>query len=134
MSHLLRETQSLFHRWRTSACVTLLLLALVCVGVAHAEAATSRYCSGCTIGGNGGSVTASTPRYITSNYVHRLSGPSSGVTIGARAYYTDNGSWGNFVYSTSTQVTHGYTGGRPARGSASNFGAGNYGFNAHVNY
>ncbi|MBI2691968.1 MAG: hypothetical protein HYX29_08505 [Solirubrobacterales bacterium] len=107
---------------------------LIGVGVANAEAATYGYCSGCTINGNGGSVTAGISRYITSNYVHRLSGPSGGVTIGARAFYTDNGSWGNFVYSTSTEVTHGYSGSRPARGSASNFGAGNYGFNAHVLY
>lgn len=132
---MLRETHAPFVRWRKSACVTCSMLALfVFIGAASAEAATYRYCSGCTIGGNGGLVTASSSRYITSNYVHRLSGPSSGVTIGARAYYTDNGSWGNFVYSTSTEATHLYSGSRPARGSASNFGAGNYGFNAHVLY
>lgn len=132
---MLRETQNQFGRWRKSAyAIGASIAVLACFGVGYAQAATSHYCSSCTIGGNGGSVTAGTARYITSNYVHRLSGPGSGVTIGARAYYTDNGSWGNFVYSSSTQVTHSYSGGRPARGSASNFGGGNYGFNAHVNY
>lgn len=134
MSHLLRETHIDSNRWRRTACAFIATLVLIiCTGVTNAEAATYRYCSGCTIY-SGVPYTASSSRYITSNYVHRLSGPSSGITIGARAFYTDNNSWGNFVYSTSTQVTHLYSGGRPARGSASNFGAGNYGFNAHVLY
>lgn len=131
---MLRETHTETSRWRRTACVFIATLVLIiCTGVTNAEAATYRYCSGCTIF-SGVPYTAGGSRYITSNYVHRLSGPSSGVTIGARALYTDNYSWGNFAYSTSTEVTHLYTGGRPARGSASNFGAGNYGFNAHVLY
>lgn len=100
---------------------------------ASAEAASYHYCSSCTI--NAGSTRiAGSARYITLDYVHRLSGPSSGVTIGAIARYADTGSWGNYVYSTSTEVTHSYNGSRPAYGAATNFGAGNYGFNAHVNY
>lgn len=131
---MLRETHRQSSHWRRIAClIASTLVLLLHAGGARAEAATYRYCSGCTIYGYS-PFTAPSSRYITSNYVHRLSGPSSGITIGARAYYTDNGSWGNFVYSTSTEVTHGYSGSRPARGSASNFGAGNYGFNAHVLY
>jgi hypothetical protein len=106
---------------------------MLCVGVATASAASSAYCSGCTIGSNS-LVKAATARYISLDYVHRLSGPGSDVTIGAIAQYSDNGAWGNYVYSTSTEVTHGYSGSRPARGAAANFGAGNYVFNAHVNY
>jgi hypothetical protein len=131
---LIRETHTDSNRWRKTACAFIATLVLIIgTGTATAEAATYRYCNGCTIY-SGVPYTASSSRYITSNYVHRLSGPSGGITIGARALYTDNNSWGNFVYSTSTEVTHLYSGGRPARGSASNFGAGNYGFNAHVLY
>lgn len=130
---MLREIHAQPVRRRILACAIGATFAILCVGAARAEAATYRYCAGCTIYA-GSPFTAGTSRYITSNYVHRLSGPSGGVTIGARALYTDNNSWGNFVYSTAREVTHGYSGGRPARGSASNFGAGNYGFNAHVLY
>lgn len=103
------------------------------ISAVPAESATSRYCDGCTIYSNS-LVKATVARYITLDYVHRLSGPSSGVTIGAIAQYADNYAWGNYVYSTSTEVTHGYSGSRPAWGAAANFGAGNYGFNAHVRY
>lgn len=112
------------------AAVTALTLSVV---VAVAEAASYNYCSGCTISSNS-LVKAASSRRITLDYVHRLSGPGSGVTIGAIAQYADNGAWGNYVYSNSTEVTHGYSGSRPAWGAAANFGAGNYGFNAHVNY
>jgi hypothetical protein len=117
------------HAFLLAACTALTLS----IAVASAEAATYNYCSGCTISSSS-LVKASTYRYITLDYVHRLSGPGSGVTIGAIAQYADNGSWGNYVYSTSTEVTHGYSGSRPAWAAAANFGAGNYGFNAHANY
>jgi hypothetical protein len=45
-----------------------------------------------------------------------------------------DGSWGSYVYSTTTQVQHGYNGTRNAWGATTNFGGGNYWFNAHVNY
>ncbi len=72
--------------------------------------------------------------YITYDYVHRLSGPGSGVVIGAIAKYADDGSWGSWATSSATEVAHGYSGSRPAWGAAGNFGGGNYGFHAHVNY
>lgn len=109
--------------------ISLALLA----GTASAEAASHHYCSSCTIYAWTSKVDP-TAHYITLNYVHRLSGPSSGVTIGARAKYVSDGSWGSYVYSTTTEVQHGYNGTRNAWGAATNFGAGNYGFNAHVNY
>lgn len=115
---------------RLALAATVLLL----VGVAApASAATDHYCSGCTIYSNQ-LVENTYYHYITSDYVHRLSGPTTGVTIGAIAQYADNYAWGNYVYSTSKEVIHGYSGKRPAWGAAANFGAGNYGFNAHVNY
>jgi hypothetical protein len=98
-----------------------------------ASAATDHYCSGCTIYSKS-TVMAVYYHYITLDYVHRLSGPGSGVTIGAIAKYADNGQWGNYVYSTSTVAMHGYSGSRPAWGAGTNFGNGNYAFNAHVNY
>jgi hypothetical protein len=122
------------HAVRRELALILALTALaLSAGVASADGQTHHYCSGCTI--NAGLTYKDPNDYsITQDYVHRLSGPSSGVTIGAAAYYTDTGSWGNWVYSTSTEVTHGYGGSRPARGAAGNFGAGNYGFNAHVTF
>lgn len=98
-----------------------------------ANAGTHHYCSSCTIY-SGSLKLDPTAHYITLDYVHRLSGPGSGVTIGAIAKYVSDGSWGSYVYSTSTEVQHGYNGTRAAWGAAANFGAGNYGFNAHVNY
>lgn len=98
-----------------------------------ASAATYQYCSGCTIYANG-YVKSGVAAYLTLDYVHRLSGPGSGVTIAAVAQYADNGAWGTFVYSSSTEVQHGYNGGRRAWGIAVNYGSGNYGFNAHENY
>lgn len=113
------------------SCLVTLLLAAFAAG--STNAGTHQYCTGCTIYGNS-LFTDPTPHYITLDYVHRLSGPSTGVTIAARAKYVSDGSWGSYVYSTSTEVQHGYNGTRNAWGSATNFGAGNYGFNAHVNY
>jgi hypothetical protein len=108
------------------------LALLVCSGAAIAEAATYHYCIGCLIHAQEVWEAGSAPK-ITQNYVHRLAGPA-GVTIGAGAQYADTYAWGSFIYSTSTEVTHSYTGTRPAWGAAVNLGGSNYSFNAHVNY
>ncbi|MBJ7353791.1 MAG: hypothetical protein JHC98_03115 [Thermoleophilaceae bacterium] len=120
-------------RLRGAICIFGATIAVfACSTVAVAEAATYHYCNSCFIR----SYTlfeASQAKYITQDYVHRLAGPA-GVTIGAVAQYADNYAWGSYVYSTSTEVIHGYTGNRPAWGAAANFGGGNYSFNAHVTY
>jgi len=105
---------------------------LISVVVATADGATAHYCTSCTIG-SGRLVEATGSHYITQDYVHRLSGSGS-VTIGAIAQYADNGAWGNYVSSTSTEVTHSYGGDRPAWGAAANFGPSAYLFDAHVTY
>jgi hypothetical protein len=119
--------------WLTRAFTTAFAATVVALfafnGSANADSYT--YCSGCTING-GGVYECPYWAYITLDYVHRLSGSSA--TIGAIAQYADDGSWGNWATSTATEVTHSYSGGRPAWGAAGNFGRGNYGFNAHVNY
>jgi hypothetical protein len=108
------------------------LVFFLCSAVAIADGATYHYCLSCLIRSNS-LIEASQSRYITQDYVHRLAGPA-GVTIGAIAQYADNYAWGNYVYSTSYEVTHSYAGNRPAWGAATNFGGGNYSFNAHVTY
>lgn len=118
---------------RASQSALVAIALLLVAGAPTAHAATDHYCSGCTVYSNQ-LVENTLYHYITADYVHRLSGPGSGVTIGAIAQYADTFAWGNYVYSTSKEVTHGYNGKRPAWGAAANFGAGNYGFNAHVNY
>jgi hypothetical protein len=133
VSHLSRVLPKTFSRTRGVVCAIGATLALfACSGVAIAEAATYHYCNGCLVYARS-LVEASQAKYITQDYVHRLAGPS-GVTIGAVAQYADNYAWGNYVYSTSTEVTHSYLGNRPAWGAAANFGGGNYSFNAHVTY
>ena len=130
---MFRVTKTLPGRLRAAFCIAGASLVLLAgAGVAVAEAATYHYCVSCLVRSSS-LVEASSARYITQDYVHRLAGPS-GVTIGAVAQYADNYAWGNYVYSTSTEVTHSYTGNRPAWGAAANFGGGNYSFNAHVTY
>ncbi len=113
-----------------------LLLAAMCaiastVVVATAVAASYRYCDGCTINSNDQRTSAAS-RNATSSYVHRLSGPSSdsAVNISARAFVT-NGPLvciaTNYVRAISCPP-----GGAYVRGQAVNWGAGNYGFNAHL--
>lgn len=103
---------------------------LLCVS-AIAYAATYTYCNGCTI--NAGSIRMSNAtRYAYLSYVHRLSGPSSGVYIGTWAMHPDSTIWcanGGYV----TEVTCG-PGWHEVHGFAENRGAGNYGFNAHLSY
>jgi hypothetical protein len=123
-------------RWqfaRAAMTAWIVAVAIALAGAGSASAASHTYCSGCTIWA-GSLVQANYSYYIVLNYVHRLSGPGSGVAIGAIAKYVDNGSWGNWAISYGTEVTHGYNGARRAWGAAGNFGNGNYGFNAHVNY
>jgi hypothetical protein len=133
VSLLFRINLTRFVRLREAVCIVGASLALlVSAGVSKADAATYHYCVGCLVYANS-LVEASTARYITYDYVHRLAGPN-GVTIGAVAQYADNYTWGSYVTSTATEVTHSYVGNRPAWGAAANFGGGNYSFNAHVNY
>jgi hypothetical protein len=130
---LFRVIQSVSGHPRGALCILAATIVLTaCSGVAVAEAATYHYCVGCLVRANS-LVEAASARYITQDYVHRLAGPA-GVTIGAVAQYADDYSWGSYVYSTSTEVTHSYIGNRPAFGAAANFGGGNYSFNAHVTY
>lgn len=121
-------------RIRTALVAIALAATMVLVGATSSAFGSSfTYCNGCTIN-SGYAYESNTWAYITTDYVHRLSGPGSGVTIGAVAQYADDGSWGNYVYSSTTEAIHYYNGARPAWGTATNFGAGNYGFNAHVDY
>lgn len=114
------------------------LVSLVCaiaLGAAifatAASAATYTYCNGCTINASDYRMSAAT-RYAYISYVHRLSGPGSGVLIYAEAY-TPGGTLVCSQPSWSTEAAC-----NPARyevhGVAWNFGAGNYGFNAHLGY
>lgn len=132
MGHSPMAVRTRLHRFGLQAvCMCTLLFSLAIVSTA--QAGSHYYCSSCTIYAYS-SYMDPTAHYIKLDYVHRLSGPGSGVTIGARAKYVSDGSWGSYVYSTSTSVQHGYNGTRNAWGAATNFGGGNYGFNAHVNY
>jgi hypothetical protein len=115
------------------ALVVAALCAAAMLAPNSASAGTYYYCSSCVIGASS-VYEAPAWAYINLDYVHRISGPGSGVQIGAIAQYADDGSWGNWAASTATEVTHGYSGTRKAWGIAGNFGAGNYAFNAHVNY
>lgn len=130
------------HLTRASAiaCVTVVLLGAAFAG--QASAASYTYCDGCTIYGtdNGNNAIVSTNGYyITLDYVHRLSGPYC-TNIGAGSVYYDYSLgryvWGSIVLQgdCSTDVQHGYNGDRVFWGGAVNYGAGNYGFNAHVDY
>jgi hypothetical protein len=106
-------------------------LATLCLA-APALASTHHYCSGCTIGSSS-AVEDWQAFWLTIDYVHRLSGPSCS-TIGAYAHYTD-GTYGSEVTTyCSDAVQHGYAGTKLGYGAADNLGAGNYGFNAHVDY
>lgn len=118
---------------RSLAAAVTVAAALLAAGAGPAAAGVDHYCVGCTINGNSG-IQDTNGFYLTLDYVHRLSGPSC-TTIGARAYY-GGGVWGGFAYnlSCSDDVQHGYNGSQFGYGEAWNFGAGNYGFNAHVDY
>jgi hypothetical protein len=99
---------------------------------APALAGTDTYCLGCTIGAQT-SIEDTHAFFLTLDYVHRLSGPTCS-TIGAYAHYTD-GTYGSEVTTDcATEVEHGYNGSKNGWGGADNQGAGNYGFNAHVDY
>lgn len=120
-------------RIRAALLATLLALFFsAAASTKSASAATYHYCSGCVI--NAGTYRiAANAKYITNNYAHRLSGPT-GTQIGTIAKYADTGAWGNWALSTSTQVVHYYDGTRLAWGATAHWGAGNYGFNAHVSH
>jgi hypothetical protein len=107
--------------------------ALVIGSGATAQASTHHYCIGCTI--NGFSPYEDGYNFwLLLDYVHRLSGPYC-TTIGAYASWTD-GTIGTEVLNQncSDDVQHGFNGNRYGAGGAFNHGAGNYGFNAHVDY
>lgn len=120
---------------RLSACLCAVVSTVaVSLSLASgASASTYTYCNGCTILG-GAEYAQFAYFYLTLNYVHRLSGPYC-TTIGARAWYAD-GTIGSYAYnqSCSDAVQHGYNGSKLGAGTATNFGAGNYGFNAHDDY
>lgn len=97
-----------------------------------ALAGTDTYCLGCTIGAHT-AIEDTNAFFLTLDYVHRLSGPSCS-TIGAYAHYTD-GTYGSEVLTDcSDAIQHGFNGSKNGWGAADNQGAGNYGFNAHVDY
>jgi hypothetical protein len=115
-----------------------LLMAAVCalamtVVVSAATAASYRYCDGCTINSNDQRTSAAS-RNATNSYMNRLSGPSSNtaVTIEVRAFITN----GPLVCANANNVRDiscpPY--GNYVRGQAVNWGAGNYGFNAHLSW
>jgi hypothetical protein len=117
---------------RASMTVVVLAVAIAVVSCATAFAATYDYCAGCTIGAY--SVRDSNVSKSSSlSYVHRLSGPSAGsMTITAAAYIAG----GSFVCSNTNFVLEitCNPAGNFVRGRAQNNGAGNYSFNAHLNY
>jgi len=96
---------------------------------------TYTYCNGCTINA-GSSRTSAATRFAVLSYEHRLSGPGSGVQIQAEALANNGGNPGSVVCSTSSFTTEAACnpGGAEVFGRAWNFGAGNYGFNAHLSY
>ncbi len=97
---------------------------------ADAFAASYRYCDGCTINSQSRRVSNAT-RVAKTSYMHRLSGPSSGVTIQVQAF------WGDHFYCTQQTTTTEAAcsvGNHEVHGAAYNGGAGNYGFNAHLSW
>lgn len=92
---------------------------------------TYEYCSGCTINANS-TRTSNATRFAILSYVHRLSGPGSGVEIGTFARPPGGGYW-CATTSFGTEVSCD-PGGHEVYGEADNYGAGNYGFNAHLTY
>lgn len=111
----------------TAACLG---LAAIFAAIAFAYS-TYQYCSGCTINA-GASRTSAATRYAVLSYEHRLSGPGSGVKIQAEALNTGGGLVCS-TYSYATEVTCDPNS-VEVYGRAWNFGAGNYGFNAHLSY
>lgn len=127
----MKETSSEGDGMRKLLIAVALSVVAIFSAVGTASAGTDHYCSGCTIYAGSGITSTVTISNIRSSYVHRLSGPGSGVTIYAAAYYPGDG-YGSWQSSTTTEAIHYYPGNRDARGAAWNGGAGNYGFNAHA--
>jgi hypothetical protein len=129
---LLRATRALrASRLRLGLTSVATVLTALCLA-APAFAGSHTYCLGCTVD-SGTTVEDWLAFNLTLDYVHRLSGPSCS-TIGAYAHYTD-GTYGSEVTTyCSDAVQHGYNGSQQGWGGAHNQGAGNYGFNAHVDY
>lgn len=116
--------------------VALAAMAAVAIFAAVAMAtSTYEYCSGCTINASS-SRTSAADRFAVLSYEHRLSGPGSGVQIEVQAFANNGGQPGSQVCSSLTFSTEAACdpGGTDSFGRAWNFGAGNYGFNAHLTY
>ena len=124
---------SAFPRRAQRLVVSAAMAAVIALAVAvPALASTDHYCVGCTIG-SGTAIEDPSMFYLTLDYVHRLSGPTCS-RIGAYAHYAD-GTYGSEIFADcSYDVQHGYNGSNLGKGGADNLGAGNYGFNAHVDY
>lgn len=105
----------------------------VALAMMAAYAATSyaayHWCSNCWFNAHTWNKSAGMV-YATSSYVHRLSGPGSGVYVGAAA--TNSGGamiCSHYTYGTEASC---YPGGAYSRGWGLNDGNGNYRFNAHL--
>lgn len=116
---------------KSFALVVAIAVTAVFSMVATAIAGTDTYCYHCTIYKHSGIYSTVNITNIRSSYVHRLSGPGSGVTIYAGAFYDGYG-YSDWQPSSTTEAIHYYPGNTYARGAAWNGGAGNYGFNAHA--
>lgn len=114
------------------ALFVLLSCVFVLAAAAVAFAQTYQYCPGCTI--NGGATRESNVwKAANTVYEHRLSGPSgTAISTRGRYRYNDNSTCASGIV-TVTQAAC-YAGGAQSYGRASNWGAGNYGFNAHLTY
>lgn len=116
--------------------VLLAATAMAFAGASTASAATGtvHYCIRCTINSKTNAASPSNLKMYL-NYVHRLSGPTTSG-IQAFAYKTN---WNYYKVCDSgvtnaREVTCSASGTVGATSYARNHGAGNYGFNAHVNY
>jgi hypothetical protein len=136
MATILRASRSAMRAFRAAAMqrgiiAVAAISASLCLA-APALAGSHTYCLGCTINSNT-AVEDWVANWLTLDYVHRLSGPTCS-TIGAYAHYVD-GTYGSEVTTDcSDAVQHGYAGTQLGYGVAHNAGAGNYGFNAHVDF
>lgn len=113
------------------------LTAAFALGLAAVALATTTYtyCDGCTINAGDKRTSAATRNAVLS-YEHRLSGPGTGVQIEAQALANNGGVPGSLVCSGPSSTTEAACdpGGHEVFGRAWNYGAGNYGFNAHLTY
>lgn len=114
------------------AWLTFVVLAVLGGLAATSFGQTYQYCPGCTI--NGGQTRESNVwKRANTVYLHRLSGPSgTGISTRGRAVGSDASTCASGLV-TVTQAAC-YAGGAASYGRSTNWGAGNYGFNAHLTY